>query len=196
MNFEDLLLKRRSIRDYTDKAVPLEIIHEIIGDSLKAPNSQNLQPWRFIIVDDMELMKKLSDSSKAAMIEDIESEPDSLRKAFLERLRDENMNVFYNAPCLVYIVGQEGYQSLDVDVGLLAAYFMLSATSKGLGTCWIGMGRHVRDRDLRDEIGLSEDHRIVAPVILGYPRGNIPDMNPRNESVILKTITKGGADAT
>ncbi len=189
MDFEDLLLKRRSIRDYKDKAVPLEIIHKIIEDSIKAPNSANQQPWRFIIINDMALMKRLSDSSKAAMIEDIESEPDSPRKAFLERLRDEDMNVFYNASCLVYIVGQDGNYSLDVDVGLLAAYFMLSASSRGLGTCWIGMGRHVRDKGLLDEIGLPEGYRIVAPIILGYPKGNIPDMNPRNEPGVLKVVT-------
>jgi nitroreductase len=190
MEFSNLLLKRRSIRDYKNKEVPLEIVHEIIEDSIKAPNSQNLQPWRFIIITDMELMKRISDSCKAAMIADIENDPDSSRKEFLERLKDEAVNVFYNAPCLVYIVGQDGYYSLDVDVGLLAAYFMFSATSRGLGTCWIGMGRHVRDRKLLDEIGLPEGYRIVAPIILGYPMGNTPDMNPRNEPIVLKTITQ------
>ena len=97
MEFSNLLLKRRSIRDYKSKEVPLEVVHEIIEDSIKAPNSQNLQPWRFIIINDIDLMKRLSDSSKASMIEDIESEPDSPRKEFLERLKDEAMNVFYNA---------------------------------------------------------------------------------------------------
>ena len=190
MDFEDLLLKRRSIRDYKDKKVPLEIVHEIIEDSIKAPNSGNQQPWRFIIITDNDLMKRLSDSSKAAMIEDIESDPDSPRKAFLERLSDENMNVFYNAPCLIYIVGLDGNYSLDVDVGLLVAYLMLSATSRGLGTCWIGMGRHARDKELMDEIGLPEGYRVVAPIILGYLKGNIPDMNPRNEPVVLKIVYK------
>ena len=55
---------------------------------------------------------------------------------------------------------------------------------------WIRMGRHVRDKELLDEIGLPEDYRIVAPIILGYPMGNIPDMNPRNEPIVLKTVTK------
>jgi nitroreductase len=190
MDFEDLVLKRRSIRDYKDKEVPLEIVHEIVEDSIKAPNSGNQQPWRFIIVNDMDLMKRLSDSSKVVMIEDIEKEGDPTRLEFVDRLKSNDMNVFYNAPCLVYIVGQEDVRSLNVDVGLLVAYFMLSATSRGLGTCWIGMGSFVQDKELLDRIGLPVDYKIVAPIILGYPKGNIPDINPRNEPIILKTVAK------
>jgi nitroreductase len=189
MSFSELLLKRRSIRDFKDKQVPLEMVNEIIEDSIKAPNSQNLQPWSFIIVQDKDLMKKLSDSSKAAMIEDIEKEGNPARLEFASRLKSNDMNVFYNAPCLVYVVGKEGVRSLNVDVGLLAAYFMLSASSRDLGTCWIGMGSHVRDKELLDTIGLPDGYRIVAPIILGYPKGNIPDMNPRREPDILKVVT-------
>ena len=92
--------------------MPLEMVNEIIEDSIKAPNSQNLQPWSFIIVQDKDLMKKLSDSSKAAMIEDIEKEGDPVRLEFASRLKSNDMNVFYNAPCLVYVVGQEGDPAL------------------------------------------------------------------------------------
>ena len=190
MDFSELLLKRRSIRDFKDKDVPMKVINEIIEDSIKAPNSQNLQPWSFIIIQNRDLIKKLSDSSRDALIRDIEQDPDPARKPFLERIRNSDMNVFYNAPCLIYIVGGEDVRSLEVDVGLLAAYFMLSASSRGLGTCWIGMGSYVRDKDLVDAIGLPEGCRIVAPIILGYPAGIIPDMNPRVDPNILKVVAK------
>lgn len=85
---------------------------------------------------------------------------------------------------------EEDVRSLNVDVGLLVAYFMLSATSRGLGTCWIGIGSFVQDKELLDIIGLPVGYQIIAPVILGYPKGNIPDMNPRNEPIVLKTVTK------
>ena len=189
MDFSELLLKRRSIRDFKDKQVPLKMVNEIIEDSIKAPNSQNLQPWSFIIVQDKDLMKKLSDSSKAAMIEDIEKEGDPVRLEFASRIKSNDVNVFYNAPCLVYVVGKEDVRSLNVDVGLLVAYFMLSASSRGLGTCWIGMGSYVRDKELLDTLGLPDGCRIVAPIILGHPKGNIPDMNPRKEPDILKVVT-------
>jgi len=45
----ELLKKRRSIRDYEDKEVSIEIIKEIIKESCLAPSSGNGQPWRFIV---------------------------------------------------------------------------------------------------------------------------------------------------
>ncbi|MBU4054833.1 MAG: nitroreductase family protein [Proteobacteria bacterium] len=58
MDFSELLVKRRSIRNFEDKPVPLEVIQDIINDSIKAPNAGNMQLWRFVIVNDKEWMKK------------------------------------------------------------------------------------------------------------------------------------------
>ena len=63
-DYFELLKKRRSIRDFKDKKVPLEIINEIIKESCLAPSSGNGQPWRFIFVNDTDLIKSLSDESK------------------------------------------------------------------------------------------------------------------------------------
>ena len=49
-DFAVLLKKRRSIRDYEDKQVPLETIKEIIKEGCLAPSSGHGQPWQFIII--------------------------------------------------------------------------------------------------------------------------------------------------
>ena len=72
MDFSELLDKRRSVRDYEDKEVPMDVINEIISDSIKAPNAGNMQLWRFIIVNNKEQVKRLSDLNKKAIIADIE----------------------------------------------------------------------------------------------------------------------------
>ena len=59
MDFTELLEKRRAVRDYEDKAVPLEVIKAIIADSIKAPNASNRQPWKFIVVNNKAMMKKI-----------------------------------------------------------------------------------------------------------------------------------------
>jgi len=186
-DFFELLVKRRSIRDFEDKDVPAETIRQIIKDCCLAPSSGNGQPWKFVIVRNRNLIKRLSDESKSNLLSFLEKNPNVYIKKYEATLRDKNFNVFYNAPALVYIAGSKTIASLEVDCALAACYFMLSAASRGLGTCWINLGSQIRDADILKEIGLPEDCRIVAPIIVGYPKA-IPAPPPRNEPQILKVI--------
>ena len=68
MDFKELLEKRRSVRDFEDKAVSPDLIKKIITESLKAPNASNLQPWKFIVVNNRKMMKRISDASKKTII--------------------------------------------------------------------------------------------------------------------------------
>lgn len=187
MDFKTLLKNRRSIREFQDKEVPESMVKEIIQDTCLAPTASNRQPCRFIIIRNREEIKKLSDESKRNLLADLARKPDSPLKQYEEALRDARFNVFYNAPCLVYVIGPRDVYSLEVDCGLTAAYFMFAATSRGLGTCWIGLGAHLRDRRILDEIGVPDDCRIVAPIILGYPV-TIPEASERRFPEIVKVI--------
>jgi nitroreductase len=187
MNFQTLLKNRRSIRDFQNKDVPLAILKEIIQETCLAPTASNTQPCRFIIIQNRDTIKKLSDESKKCLLEDLIRNPNLPLKQYEEALRDGHFNVFYNAPCLVLFVGPPSAHSLDVDCGLTVAYFMFSATSRGLGTCWIGLGAHVRDNNILNEIGVPSDCQIVAPIIVGYPV-SIPPASERHSPNILKII--------
>lgn len=186
-DYSELLKKRRSIRDYEDREVPLEIVKEIISESCLAPSSGNRQSWRFIIVKNREIIRRLSDESKKNLLADLERNSEPARKKYEERLRDPDYNVFHNAPCLVYFLGQKDIHSLDVDCALAACHFMFSAVEKGLGTCWIGLGKFIQDPDLRRLIGMPDDFRIVAPIIIGYPKF-IPEPTEREAPQILKVV--------
>ncbi len=188
MNFSELLRNRRSVRDYQDREVPLDLVRDIIQDTCLAPSASNGQPWRFIIITDRALMKRISDESKAGLLADLEGNPELPVGRYREILKNKEFNVFYNAPCLVFIAGPSDHRSLYVDCALAAGYLMFAAAERGLGTCWIGLGAHIRSAELRREIGLTDDLRIVAPVIIGYPV-RIPDPRRRDAPVILKTIT-------
>jgi len=64
---------------------------------------------------------------------------------------------------------------------------MFSASNRDLGTCWIGFGTNIQDPDLLNLIGMPEDHEIVAPIIIGYPK-SAPDLPERLEPQILKIL--------
>ena len=186
--FFELLKKRRSVRDFDDKDVSLEVIRQIIKESCLAPSSGNGQPWRFIIVNNRDLIKRLSDESKTNILSHIEKNPDTSTKKYEAALRNPAFNVFYNAPCLVFIVGSKHIRSLYVDCSLAACYFMFSALQRGLGTCWIGFGTNIQNPDLLKQIGLPQDHIIVAPLIMGYPK-SIPTVPERIDPQILKIVS-------
>jgi nitroreductase len=189
MTFAELLQKRRSVRDYEQKAVGIDTINEILQEATLAPSASNNQPCRFVVINCRETIKRLSDESKANLLKDFAQKKASINPEYVELLKNENFNVFYNAPCVIYIVGSKTVHSLEIDCALTASYIMFAAAARGLGTCWIGLGAHIRDPKLRAEMGMDENLRIVAPLIIGYPKEN-PAPSARNAPKILRVISQ------
>ncbi|MGD0209949.1 MAG: nitroreductase family protein [Desulfomonilia bacterium] len=187
MDFRELLKVRRSIREFEVKDVSLPLIQEIIADGCEAPNGGNRQPWAFIIITNKDMMKRLSDESKKNILQEIDRSPASTLDGYKAILQAPGFNVFYNAPCLIYIAGSRNVHSATVDCTLAASYLMFSAADRGLGTCWINLGSVIKDQALLKEIGLPDDYAIVATIILGYPV-KMPEKTPRDKPKILKIM--------
>jgi nitroreductase len=186
-DFRELMKKRRSVRDYLDKEVPFSVIKEIIADACEAPNASNAQPWGFVVITSRQMMRRLSDESKEKLLEDMKVIRSPILRMYRPILKNREFNVFYNAPCLVYITGLRDVHSVPADCSLAAAYLMFSAAEKGLGTCWVDLGSYIKDPELLEEIGIPANHRIIAPIIVGYPR-TMPERPPRKAPRILKII--------
>ena len=60
MNIDDVLEERRSIRDYSNKAVSWKQVSEILNAATYSPSSGNLQNWRFIVVNDKNRREQIS----------------------------------------------------------------------------------------------------------------------------------------
>lgn len=188
MKFEEILKSRRAIRNYQNKPVSIDIIKEIIKDSTLAPSAGNGQPWKYIVVNNKELLKKMSDDSKNNMLARIAANPNDYAKKYEVMLNKETYNIFYNAPCAVIIIGQKDLKNLYVDCALAASYFMMSATSRGLGTCWVNFALAIKDPEIIQELGIPEKWQMVAPLVLGYPE-KITPVPERKEPEIIKIIT-------
>src|SRR5450759_976441 len=167
MTFTELLKNRRAIRDFQEKVVDLDIVKEILKESCLAPSASNGQPWQFIIVNNRQTLKKLSDESKKNLLQDFAENKTSLNPNYVDMLKNENFNVFYNAPCLIYVIGSKSVRSLDVDCALAVSYIMFGAVQRGLGTCWVNLGAYIRDQKIKSELGIPDDCRIIAPIIIG-----------------------------
>jgi nitroreductase len=186
-DFRELMRTRRSVRDYQDRKVPIPLVREIIEDACEAPSGGNRQPWSFVVVADREMIRRLSDESKRNLLSDMKALRSPILRMYRPILSDEGFNVFYNAPCLVYITGPRDMHSAVADCSLAASYFMLSAAERGLGTCWVDLGSYIKEPGTLLELGIPDDQRIVATIILGYPK-QLPHRPPRNEPKILRII--------
>lgn len=187
MDFSEVLKKRRSVRDFEDRAVPKAVVEKLVDASLLAPSASNMQPWRFSIVHNRETIRRISEESKSCLLSYLDQNPNSPVKNYAPVLKSTDFNVFYNAPCLVIVSGIRKAAMHRVDCALCAAYFMMAAANEGLGTCWVDLGAYIESPDLRAELGLTDDMRVVAPIILGYPK-NIPDPPPRQPAQILAVL--------
>ena len=188
ITFTELLKNRKAIRDFQAKDVSLDVVKEILKESCLAPSASNGQPCQFIIINNKQIMKKLSDESKKNLLQDFFKNPASLNPTYEALMKDENFNVYYNAPCLIYVIGSKSVRSLDVDCALAVSYIMFGATQRGLGTCWVHLGSYIRDQKIKAEIGMLDDCRIVAPIIIGYPK-EIPAASERHAPQILKIVS-------
>ena len=186
-DFFEILYSRRSIRLYKDEPVPREMIDELLKDATQAATASNLQPWEFVVITDKNFIKDISDSCKRKMLAAIEADPNSYMKRYESSLRNPDLNMFYNAPCLIYIVASRSAPLAIFDCSMAACNLMLSARARGLGSCWIGLGADPAS-DMRRKLDIPEDYRIVAPIIVGVPDQE-PAAPPRKAPVIRKCIS-------
>jgi nitroreductase len=186
-DFFDILYSRRSIRLYKDESVPKETIDDLLKDAIQAATGSNMQPWEFVVITDKNFIREISDSCKRKILAQIEADPNSPWKRYEAAARNVDVNMFYNAPCLIYIVAPRSASLAIFDCSMAACNLMLSARARGLGTCWIGLAASP-ELEIRLKMDIPEDYRIVAPIIVG-----IPDQEPkapaRKPPVVRKFIS-------
>jgi nitroreductase len=94
---------------------------------------------------------------------------------FREHLLAPSFDIFYGAPALVVICALADDDMAVQDCSLAAQNLMLAAHDKGLGSCWIGFAEGwLAQPEARAELGLPENARPVAPIILGHPAAQPP----------------------
>jgi nitroreductase len=176
------ITKRRSIRYYSKMPVPDEVVEKLIETGIHAPSALGLYPWSFIVVKDKEMMQKISDYAKPIVLEGLKNAKRvGMTQKYLDMVGEEGFSIFYNAPCLLLVLGKNDAPLADVDCSLCAQNIMLAAYSMGLGTCWIGSGRYLeKNPGLVEELGIPDEYHLVASLVLGYPAEK-PEMPARPE---------------
>lgn len=164
----ELMMSRRSIRNYKDSLINKETLDEILKCGVNAPNGKNLQAYEIRV-----LSSALIDSITSAVVKD--NPQIGEREGF--------KNIFVDAPCVLCIAYDTTYDMSQVDCGLLGENIILSAWSKGIGSCCLGSSaRWIKDspsaKPYLDKMGFSEGYELLYCIALGYP-DETPEAKPR-----------------
>lgn len=103
-DFYATLDKRRTVRDFSDEPIPFELIENAIRAAGTAPSGANMQPWRFVVVKDAEIKRKIR---VAAEEEEYKSYHGRMSEKWLRRLAtlgtDEHKPFLEIAPYLIVV---------------------------------------------------------------------------------------------
>jgi iodotyrosine deiodinase len=63
--FRDEMLRRRSVRQFSSRTVPRQVIEDCLSVARSAPSGANMQPWHFVVVSDAEVKRKIRAAAEA-----------------------------------------------------------------------------------------------------------------------------------
>lgn len=151
----DLILKRRSVRQYLKKEVEETVLKDILSAGLLAPTGMNKKPCRFYVIKKKEILEALSTvkPTGAAMLKE--------------------------APVAIAVVVDEERTDTWVEDSSIALSFMqLEAADKNLGSCWVQIRLRTNEgksseSEVQKLFNLSDKDRVVGILALGYPEKEV-----------------------
>lgn len=148
----DILMKRRSIRKYTDERIPKEKLQMIVNAGLVSPTSRNRKPCEFIVVENRETLKKLAG------------------------VREHGADMLENAAAAIVVMADSEVSDVWVeDCSIAMSNMHNTADSIGVGSCWIqGRDRYAKNCQssseyVREMFGVPDRFCLEAILSLGIP---------------------------
>ena len=168
----EVIMTRRSIRDYKEEPVCREQMAKILEAGIYAPSAINMQPWAVRVVDNKEFIDGVTAIAVA-------SNPKIAEQPGFR-------NLFRNAPTVAFIACPEESYSGEYDCGLLSQNMMLSAWSMGIGSCCLGSVVPVMNMEeakpYMERLQLPEGYKLLVGIAFGYPAQDAPAAPERDAS--------------
>ena len=178
MNVERAISIRRSIRKFTTKPIPDEVLRKILLAGNDAPSALNNQNKAFVAV--------VGDKAKTTLNELVKKNAsEEVVQRITARLNGD-FNFFYYAPALILVTSSDTkYPEADCACAIENMY--LRATDLGLGACWINQLVKADYPELKEFLkraGLGEEYVVYGALAVGYTEENFAP-KPKNNRIIV-----------
>jgi nitroreductase len=173
-----LLRKRRTVRDFSTRAVPREIIEECLLAAGTAPSGANQQPWHFVVVTDPVLKKRIRDAAEEEEREFYGGRaPDEWLEALSHLGTDEHKPFLEEAPYVIVIFAQnygvreDGSKAkhyyVTESVGIATGLLIAAVHNAGL----VSLTHTPSPMGFLNEIlGRPAQERPFLVLVVGYPK--------------------------
>jgi len=178
--------RRRTVREFSERPVPRDIIETALKAANTAPSGANLQPWHFAVVSGTEAKKKIREAAEVEEREFYEHRASDEWLAALEPLgTDENKPFLETAPYLIAVFLQK-YGELP-DGRKVKHYYPAESTGLATGILITALHRaglatltHTPSpmKFLNEILGRPKNERPFLLLVVGYPADNarVPDI--------------------
>ena len=197
--FYEMLERRRTVRDFSDEEVPLELIERAVATAGAAPSGANLQPWHFVVVRDQEIKKQIRIAAEKEEYENYHGRmPDRWLKHLTPLGTNEHKPFLEIAPYLIivfridYLINDETgkieptYYSQE-SVGIAVGFLLVALHNVGLATL-----THTPSpmKFLNEVLGRPKNERAFVVIPVGYPAENteVPDIERKPLAEIMKIV--------
>ncbi len=170
----DLILKRRSIRNFSKKLISEADLKSIVECGLFAPSARNKQNWHFTVITNKDRIEEINNLAIEGM-----------GRIGVEK--EEGFHIFYHAPVVIIISSKiEGFA--EVNTGCVIENMSLAAKALGLGSCIIGQTKYVYQQankaDMNHVLKIPENYEHDISICFGYPEKGDEEAKPRKENVV------------
>lgn len=153
MEFDKVIISRKSVRSFRDKEIPEEILNNMMEAARLSPSFQNRQCWRFVVVRDKNIIKDLA--LKSGMISKVN---------FF--IKDAPVVIVACAdPAKSGTMNNQNYYLVDAAISF--QQMMLTAWNYGIGSCWLAA---FNENKICEILGIPNNIRVVALSPFGYPK--------------------------
>jgi hypothetical protein len=178
---EHLLRARRSIRSFTEQAVPQTTLAHLLDIAACAPSASNGQPVEWLVIYDSDLVRRLGQMALDWHYQQALSaeRPTRYLRTFAVAHKQHLDMICRGAPHLVIAHTLSGAQTDGV---IALTYLELAAFGHGLGACWCGFihGAISGSPAIRETAGFPAGRGMSGALLIGYPRFSFARVPPRN----------------